>query len=129
MRALRVSLALALAIAATGCGLGSVTLLTAEPGLAGCYTSGVGGDLVADGTYGTAILETFKTETGSRAVSLPVKWPYGYTGRRSGWEIEVLNASGDVVARTGTQLYIPGGSEGKDPRVWVACDIGPLPPA
>lgn len=127
MRALRVSLALALEIAATGCGLGSVTLLTAEAGLAGCYTSGVGGDLVADETYGTAIREALKTE--SMVVSLPVKWPYGYTGRRSGWEIEVLNASGDVVARTGTQLYIPGGSEGEDPRVWVACDIGPLAPA
>ena len=126
--ALRVSVALTLAIAVAACGFGSVTLVTAEPGVAGCYTSGVRGDLVADGTYGTAIAQTVKTETGSMVVSLPVKWPHGYTGRRSGSEIEVLNASGDVVARTGTQLYILGGSEGEDPRVWRTCEIGPFPP-
>jgi hypothetical protein len=50
--------------------------------------------LVADAWYGT----TFD--------DLPVVWPRGYTARRAGGEVEVLDAAGKVRATTGRNYYI-----------------------
>jgi hypothetical protein len=100
-------------------GLGAVTLVLAIAGIAafmlfgrdvpiktgslnGCYTSGTGGELVTDPDTGTAIIEG----SGRR---IAVTWPLGWTGRSSGSEVEILDGSGKVVARTGTQVSLMGG--------------------
>ena len=55
---------------------------------------GYGGLLTADATYGTSMR------------GYPVMWPIGYAARREvGGAIEVLNAKGAVVARTGRVYY------------------------
>jgi hypothetical protein len=96
-----------------GVDLAHATVLGATdgPGIVSCYTSGTVGDLVPDPAAGVAIVEA----TGTRLV---VMWPSGYAGRHSGSEVEVLNRQGEVVARTGTHVYIDGGySQGG----WVTC--------
>ena len=83
-------------------------------GMVGCYTSGAAGPLTADATYGIVI-----TDHGHTA---PVKWPTGFTGRRSfGGQVEVLDPRGNVVVRTGTNVSLMGGYEGTDPRYFIAC--------
>ena len=55
---------------------------------------GYGGVLMPDATYGTAMR------------GYPVMWPVGYSARREvGGSIEVLNARGAIVARTGRVYY------------------------
>jgi hypothetical protein len=88
--------------------------------------SGITGELVADTTYGTAILETHQTKVGPETIAWPVKWPSGYTGRRGGSQVEVLDGTGHVVARTGTRVQISGGYAGENPRVWSVCGLRPL---
>ncbi|HEY0443786.1 MAG TPA: hypothetical protein VGC90_06175 [Candidatus Limnocylindrales bacterium] len=51
--------------------------------------------------------------------SIVVRWPYGYAGRRSGSEVEILDRTGVVVARTGTRVRLPGGEV--EQGVWYAC--------
>jgi hypothetical protein len=71
-----------------------VALVTA--GL-GCYAGGehpVTAELVADAEHGT----TFG--------GLPVVWPLGFTGRRAGSEVEVLDPAGNVRATTGRIYWI-----------------------
>ena len=58
----------------------------------------------------------------------PVMWPPGYTGRQSGSDVEVLNKSGRSVARTGSHIKILGGYYSDNPRVWLACNLGPVAP-
>jgi hypothetical protein len=48
-------------------------------------------------------------------------WPPGYIGRQSGSDVEILDASGQVVARTGALVQLPGGYSGSDPRVFLTC--------
>lgn len=106
--------ALVLLLAAAISFLWPVPLLTApDDGLVGCYTSGASGVLTADATYGTAIIEN--------EASIPVMWPHGFTGRRSGYQVEVVDTSGHVVARTGTRVQIDGGYTGENPRAFLAC--------
>jgi len=81
------------AVLATGCGE-RVELLTAD---LACYLGGEAprtAELVADAEQGT-------TFTG-----LPVVWPTGFTGRRAGSEVEVLDAGGNVRATTGRRYWI-----------------------
>ena len=107
------SLVLTLVVATAGCASAPVTssnavtpvpLRTSElgTGTVGCYPSSTEGELKADPARGTVIGSTL------------IVWPKGYTGRRSGAEIEVLDASGAVVARTGTKVRLAGGNEGSD---------------
>jgi hypothetical protein len=91
-----------------------VPLLTApDDGMVGCYTSGTSGVLTTDATYGTAIIEN--------EAAIPVMWPHGFTGRNSGYQVEVVDTSGHVVARTGTRVQIGGGYTGENPRAFLAC--------
>ncbi len=69
----------------------------------GCYMSGVTGELVADPAAGTAITD------GMSGQRVAVTWPVGWTGRQAGSEVEVLNQSGEVEARTGTRVSLMGG--------------------
>ena len=108
-----------------------VTLLTKDPNdhpQEGCFLSFVVGDLVADPTYGTAIIEVTKGIAKDYVHTYPVMWPPGYTGRQSGSDVEVLNKSGRSVARTGSHIKILGGYYSDNPRVWLACNLGPVAP-
>jgi hypothetical protein len=89
------------------------------------------GDLIADPTSGTA----YKDSTpGSPNTSTPAMWLPGYTGRRVGSEVEVLDRQGKVVATTGKRyrlyfVYVAGRGgatdDGKSP--YVICDLYPAP--
>lgn len=95
----RVLTTLALALCLFGCDSKappgeSVPLLT---GSLGCYAGGEGGPtalLVVDPMYGTSF--------GGR----PVMWPSGYTARRVGSEVVVLDAGDSVRATTGRTYHI-----------------------
>jgi len=100
LRAVAISVALALSL--LGCGAGgsgaspgeSVPLLT---GATGCYAGGENGStapLLAEPQYGTSWLGT------------PVMWPSGYTARRAGSEVDVLDTRGKVKATTGRTYHI-----------------------
>ena len=69
----------------------------------GCYMSGVTGELAADPAAGTAITD------GMSGQRVAVTWPVGWTGRQVGSEVEVLNQSGEVKARTGSRVSLMGG--------------------
>lgn len=87
----------------------SVTLKTgslypdASPGMIGCYTSGISGQLVVDDVAGTAVIE------GSSGHRYAVTWPIGYTGRSSWGGVEVIGGRGQVVTRTGNWVNMSGG--------------------
>jgi hypothetical protein len=98
----RLAIALGLSLGLLGCGgqaarLGPtvpVALLTSS---LGCWAGGESGPtapLVVDLTYGTSF--------GGR----PVMWPGGYTARRVGGEVVVLDAHGNVKATTGRMYHI-----------------------
>jgi hypothetical protein len=129
-----VLLALSLAIAAIGCAGAQVYLLTGnDPNRpldrsrppattvtstfpqVGCYTNFAMGLLMVDATYGTTITD------GSIGGTRPVMWPTGYTGRRAGPEVDVLNREGHVVATTGRRYQIEGAFVGKNPASFLAC--------
>lgn len=114
-----------------------VTILTGTGGISGtvgstqvgCYTDFITAELVTDPTYGTAVIE--HDSTGHNPDHrYPVMWLPGDTGRRSGSEVEVLDRSGSVIARTGQAWQIEGGYWGDSatPDVWVACGYV-LPPS
>jgi hypothetical protein len=95
----RVTTALALALCLLGCGAkapsgDSLPLLT---GSLGCWAGGEQGStapLVVDQKYGTSF--------GGR----PVMWPGGYTARRVGGEVVVLDGNDNVKATTGRTYHI-----------------------
>jgi hypothetical protein len=89
---------------------GTVVLLTMGGGGIGCPLAVVDGDLVTDENAGSAIID--------HGVRKRVKWPYGYAGRRSGNEVEILDRTGKVVARTGTRVRLVGG---EIDGAWFAC--------
>lgn len=108
--------AVALLVSATGCGLlpgsESVPLLTGPPGVerGGCFTFGVSGPLVADPTYGTAIIaDSMAAVTGTTPPPIPVAWRPGFTARRIGSEVAVFDRTGNQVAVTGRSYSLDGG--------------------
>ena len=117
----RVAATLVVALVLVGCGMlppGPVHLLTPGPadqiigssvyntyGPDGCVSMPHAGDLVADATYGTAFIAT----GGAAATPLPVVWRRGFTGRRSGSEVQVVDPQGNVVAVTGHAYRFNGG--------------------
>ena len=95
----RVSTTFALALCLLGCSLAPgepVALLTGvNPDY--CYAGGEQGVtalLIVDPTHGTSF------------DGRPVMWPVGFTGRRVGAEVEVLDAQGNVKATTGRTYHI-----------------------
>ncbi len=111
---LLVSLA-ALLLAACGASGEPVPLLTAtEPdplGSGACYLWYGQGELVEHATAGTAV-----KEQSGRIRAL--EWPMGYTARRSGGSIEVLDTTGNVVAVTGRKYRFSTSSWGDQPVVY-----------
>jgi hypothetical protein len=103
---------------------GSVPLLAGpgRDGHGGCYLNFFVDELVADPVSGTAVVEEYTTKDGPQSRVLPIMWPAGYTGRRSGSEVEVLDRHGQVVARTGSTYRIQGGYE---EGYWLTCSMIP----
>ena len=108
---LLVSLA-ALLLAACGASGEPVPLLTAtEPdplGSGSCYLWWGQGELVEHATAGTAV-----KEQSGRIRAL--EWPMGYSARRSGGTIEVLDTTGNVAAMTGRKYQFFTSAWGPDP--------------
>jgi hypothetical protein len=116
----RVAAALALLLCLVGCDVApapdgeAVLILTGPPNYrydhGGCFTNSARGQLFVDPTYGTAIVdEDMIAVTGTRPPPVPVAWRPGFTARRLGTEVEVLDPNGRVVAITGRSYLIPGG--------------------
>jgi hypothetical protein len=85
-----------------------VDLLTGQPpGVpeGSCYTFGALGLLQVNATYGTVIAD----ENTMNGASVPVMWRRGFTGWRVGTEIEVRDATMNVVATTGRRYSMGGG--------------------
>ena len=106
----RVVAVLALALVVLACGeqlqLGEpVPLLPGypEPTVKGCYAMSVTGPLVVDPEYGTAMIIE---DLGSKPFRTIVGWPQGYTARRAGSEVAVLDPDGKVVAVTGRKYRV-----------------------
>ena len=76
---------------------------------------GMSGELVADDTNGTALAPLHK----------PVMWPPGFTARRVGSEVQVLDGLGRVVATTGQTYEIDGG--GDQSPYWCAMSARAIP--
>lgn len=118
------TIVVALALCLGGCGSlpGSepVQILTA-PELE-CFAADAAGRLVVDPTYGTAIIGDGHTNmlVGGN-VPVTVAWPPGFTARRSGSEVEVLDPQGNVVATTGRSYQFNAGyvsAGGSSGLVW-----------
>ena len=111
---------LVLALALAACAPGEPVKLATNPTGQGCFLASTIGLLIPDRVAGTAIVQE---DMGKATV--PVSWPAGYTGRRSGNDIEVVDSAGHVVARTGQRMKLLGGyGDG----TWVACTDGVHPP-
>lgn len=123
------SASIALLVAIAGCGpsassasplpasLGpeTVILLTAGRDGVGCPANVVEGQLVFESTAGSAIIVD--------GISKLIRWPYGYAGRRYATEVDILDQTGTVVARTGTRIRLGGGES--ETGTWLACP-GPV---
>jgi hypothetical protein len=70
----------------------------------GCYTNSAAGPLIVDRDYGTAIKDM---DVGGS--SAPMTWRPGFTARRVGSEVEVLDPDGKAVAITGRSYRLAGG--------------------
>lgn len=82
----------------------------------------VSGRLLADPEVGTRI------ETAMGA--WPVMWPHGFTARRVGAEVEVLDLDERVVAVTGRDYSLLGaqGQSVSGRSVWIGCSPSPRKP-
>ncbi len=101
-----------------------VACATQEPvalrtGSAECY-DGALGDLAFDPATGSI---TFDTGGGQELV----QWPSGYTGRRSGSQVEIFNGKGRVLYRTGTRVGLMGEPDSGD-DVYPVCAMEPISP-
>ena len=82
----------------------------------GCAAALIEGELVEDPDAGVAILDGGSPR--------PVVWPTGYSARRVGSEVQVLDASSGVVATTGEDVSMGGGAIDDGGVRWWACDRG-----
>jgi hypothetical protein len=56
----------------------------------------------------------------------PIQWPLGYTGRRSGREVKIVNRAGLVLYRTGTRVSLIGDGWQSD-KLFRVCGMEPIP--
>lgn len=98
----KIAATLAFALCLPGCGSAAPSVPPGEPvplltGALGCYAGGEGGPtarLIVDPNYGTSF------------DGQPVMWPLGYTARRAGSEVVILDTQGRVKATTGRSYHI-----------------------
>ncbi len=103
---------LALALLVLGCGPSDaeVPIIAGPPNHTGCFAADAAGLLMVDPTYGTAIIgDGHENMLVKGDVPVTVAWPPGFTARRSGSEVEVLDPQGNVVATTGRSYHFLGG--------------------
>jgi hypothetical protein len=96
----RVTATLALALCLVGCGRGEqVPLITVDAVVAdgSCVLLYQVVDVIADPTSGTPVV---------KGGGEPLRWPGGYTARRAGFEVEVLDPAGTVVMTTGGRYWM-----------------------
>ena len=133
------TIVVALALCLAGCGWLSpygdpVQLITGPPGSSfGCFLHSVSGSLVVDPKYGTAIIDN------QSATLTTVAWRTGFTARRIGSQVVVIDPQGNEVATTGKSYRIagglvsPGGSSGlvwpelRTLVFWACNSVTPLP--
>jgi hypothetical protein len=101
------------ALCLVGCGWlppnGDPVQLITAPHLE-CFAADVSGLLVVDPTDGTAIVaNNHPSMLQLSDVPVTVAWPPGFTARRSGPEVEVLDPQGNVVGTTGRSYMFLGG--------------------
>ena len=96
-----------------GCSLGGTPTglrTQVEAGQAGCWdTTNASGELFVNATGGTSIRGTYGSFAGT-AGTIEVVWPHHYSARPVGNQLEVLDPSGRVVATTGQEVSLPGGT-------------------
>ena len=89
------------------------------PGGTECAGPGLQGQLTEDSLWGLAVHES------ASAVVHPVMWPPAFAAAREAGRIELLDATGRVVAREGDVVSVPGENHDDDPKiatgVWFAC--------
>ena len=104
-RSLALTILLALTLLSASCSLGSdapVAIQTSPNAGTVCLLMGVEGLLVSDPTWGLALV----ANPAGRARRYGVIWPHGYSARRDGWTITLLDAGGTVVAREGDTVVL-----------------------
>jgi hypothetical protein len=119
----RASTTLAMALCLLGCGSAprgeQVPLVTVgSAAYGGCVLQHQVVDVIADRTYGTVI----------KGTGMPLRWPSGFTGWRAGAEVEVLDAAGAPVLRTGGRYWlypVDDGNYSKPLSEWVIGSIEP----
>lgn len=139
------NIVVALAFCLGGCGWlplpsQSVHLISGPPDHdGGCFAADVSGLLVVDPTDGTAIVANgHPSMLALSDVPVTVAWPPGFTARRSGSQVEILDPQGNVVATTGRSYTFmggfvdAGGSSGTWPELkktvlWACSDPQPVP--
>jgi hypothetical protein len=116
--------AFALALSLLGCGSrdDEVSLFTdATESGDGCWLLHVVVDVFANPTFGTAV---------GSATGAPLTWPRGFTARRAGAEVEVLDRAGNVVLTTGGRYWLcptPSSDYTKPISQWVIGEVRPCP--
>ena len=85
----------------------------------GCAAALIEGVLVADTGAGVVLV--------AGGTPTPIVWPAGYSARRVGAEVQVLDVVGRVVATTGESVQIGGGAIDGGGIRWWACDGGISP--
>jgi hypothetical protein len=100
----------------------SVHLLTGIPeGGEDCHLLPHEGRLVVDPNYGTAVFDDWQ---GPASSPVPMSWRPGFTGRRVGSEVEVVDPTGRIAATTGRRItYYPGGSVVAGVKSVWNCDL------
>ena len=117
---------LAMAVMLAGC----ATSEPVDPGLIPLATSRAG---MFDSACPAALLEGMliaHPATGSAIAGdprpIPIIWPFGFRGRRTGVVLEILDRSGAIVARSGESIRLSGGEITGDGQ-WSTCGppLGP----
>jgi len=88
------------------------------------------GLLLPDEQHGTVIDVEFHNQSDSGLSDFtpsdmgmtPLMWPEGFSARRSGTEVEVLNDAGEVVATSGRR-YVIGGCIDPEAGSWAVCGL------
>jgi len=98
-----------------------VQLRTAPAAVNVCDDALGSGRLVANAQTGLA----FSDATGA---TIPILWPFGYSARREGSGIALLDKTGKVVAHEGDFVQAGGGSDGKGVFAVCAGSVKVVPP-
>jgi hypothetical protein len=117
MRRPLVTLALALCLVACGPLDQQVPLLTdaTVAGGPGCVLAYQVVDVIADPATGMPVV---------KGGGDPLRWPRGYTARRAGSEVVVLDPAGRVVLTTGGRYWM---CPAQDDPEWVIGNVKPCP--